>query len=199
MTIREYRPEDFDRVLAVMCDAFKADRLYEYFIEDPAQRQKFLNIFMQFRLKFGVKKGTVFVTDDVEGAIILIKPGQSMSVADLIRYGGMKAMLSCSNAQRKRIMAFNTFADAQAAQHMKQPYWHISPLCVSSQKQGQGYGSALLDHGLHYIASGPYSCYLETQDPQNIPFYQTHGFRTLSDVPVPDSDLSNHSMVYTAK
>ena len=41
MTIREYRPEDFDKVLAVMCNAFSKDRLYEYFIEDPAQRQEF--------------------------------------------------------------------------------------------------------------------------------------------------------------
>lgn len=199
MTIREYRPEDFDKVLAVMCDAFSKDRLYEYFIEDPAQRQKFLNTFMRFRLKFGVKKGKVFVTDDVEGAIILIKPNQSMSMVDLIRYGGMKAMLSCSSAQRKRIMAFNTFADAQAAQHMKQPYWHISPMCVSSQKQGQGYGSALLDHGLHFITSEPYPCYLETQDPKNILFYQAHGFQALSDVPVPDSDLRNYSMLYAVK
>lgn len=199
MKIREYRPEDFDKVLHVMCDAFSSDRLYEYFIEDPAQRQNFLNLFMKFRLRFGVKKGQVFVTDDVEGVIILLRPNKTMSPADLIWYGCLKAMLSCGSAQRKRIMAFNTFADTQAAGQMSQPYWHISPMCVSPRAQGQGRGSALLRHGLHYIASGPYPCYLETQNPQNIPFYQTHGFRTLSDVPVPDSNIRNHSMVYAAK
>ena len=127
MKIREYRPEDFDKVLRVMCDAFSKDRLYEYFIEDHAQRQNFLNLFMKFRLRFGVKKGQFFVTDDVEGVIILLRPNETMSPADLIRYGGLKAMLSCGSAQRKRIMVFNTFADTQAAGHMK----HTFPPCAS--------------------------------------------------------------------
>ncbi len=180
-----------------MCDAFLHNRLYGYFFEDEISRKKFLTSFMRFRLKYGIEKGKVFVSDDCESVIILINPHQKMSVIDMIRYGGMKAIFACSKSQRKKIMSFNAFADAQTEKNIEQPYWHISPICVSQKKQGQGYGYALMQYSLDFMKSYSHQCYLETQDPKNVAFYQKHGFQAVADVKFPDADIRNYSMVYS--
>lgn len=198
MNIREYQHNDLNKIINTMCDAFLEDGLYKYFIEDEIQRMNFLKQFMKFRLSFGLKKGKVFVSEDCEGVVILIKPNKKMSIVDLIRCGGMKAILTCDSAQRKKIMNFNSFVDAHTHKNIKQPYWHISPICVSTQKQGNGYGSALIQYSLDYIKD-ECPCFLETQHPRNVSFYKKCGFQLVSDVKLPDVNIRNYAMIYSGR
>lgn len=109
MKIRQIEKNDAANVIISMCRAFKADPLYSYFIEDEKTRDEFLKLFMSFRLKYGIKHGKVFVSDDGKGVAIWIKPNHKMSPVNLIMCGGLKAMKSCTKSQRQRIMTFNNF------------------------------------------------------------------------------------------
>lgn len=195
MKIREYQKDDFTKLIDTMCDAFQDDVLYTCFIEDKSARIEFLKKFMKFRLKVGLKKGTVFVSDDGEGVLVLLAPNKGMNLMDLIQCGGIAAILRCNKLQRTKISEFNTFAETQAKKTIKQPYWHISPICVSHQAQGKGYGAALMNHALQYIKQGS-PCYLETQNPENLSFYKKYGFIECSDDAWLDTGIRNFSMVY---
>ncbi len=198
MNIREYRKSDFDSLHSVMCDAFSSDSLYSYFIEDEEERKKFVQQFMKFRLKFGIKKGKVFVTDDCNCLLILIMPNQEMKPGDLLTLGGMAAMMHCSKEQRNRIVSFNALADKQKEKMISQPYWHISPICVETSVQGNGYGSALMNYAVKYM-NNEYPCYLETQSSRNIHFYGKFGFQETEKICVPDSELISYSMILNKK
>ena len=166
--IRAFQKSDTAQVVATMAAAFANDALYRYFIPEDAARQSFLEKFMAFRLRYGLKYGTVLVTNDGEGVAIFLRPGHQMNPADLLVCGGLRAMLPCTKEQRDRIMGFNSFADELATKVVKQPCWHLSPICVAPESQGKGAGKALMKQGLSQLRQ---SCYLETQSPENVSFY----------------------------
>ena len=146
--IRAFQKSDTEKVVSVMSDAFADDALYRYFVEDEAERKAFLKPFMAFRLRYGRKYGKVLVSGGGEGMAVFLAPGHQMSRADLLLCGGLAAMLPRTKAQRESIMGFNSFADELAAKAVKQPCWHLSPICVAPDSQIKGVGKALVARGL---------------------------------------------------
>lgn len=151
---------------------------------------------MAFRLRYGLKYGTVLVAGGGAGAAIFLAPGHQMGPKDLLLYGGLSAMLPCTKAQRERIMGFNDFADAIAAPAAERPCWHLSPICVEPSSQGKGLGKALVAYGLAQIQAVSQPCYLETQSEKNVAFYQACGFRVVSRTPVPGTGLDHWGMLW---
>lgn len=196
MKIREMTKADTEAVVETLSLAFENEALYAYFIPDAAARAAFVRRFLRFRLRYGLKKGRVFVTDDCSGVAIWIRPGQSMTPFDLIRYGGLAAMLRCDKDARGRLMSFSNFADEQQAKVIAQPFWHLSPIAVRPDCQGRGLGTALMEQGLQMIRESGTPCYLETQTEQNRKFYQALGCTLKQSVPVPGAGFDNISLVF---
>lgn len=191
--IRAFQKSDTARVVSTMAAAFANDALYRYFIPEDAARQSFLKTFMAFRLRYGLKYGTVLVANEGEGVAIFLASGHQMNPTDLLLCGGLRAMLPCTKEERDRIMGFNSFADELAAKAVQQPCWHLSPICVTPAAQGKGVGKALMTQGLSQLRQ---PCYLETQSSQNVPFYESCGFREIFHTPVPGTDMSHWGMLW---
>ena len=194
--IRPFQKQDTPRVVNTMAAAFAEDALYRYFVKEEAERKAFLEAFMAFRLRYGQKYGKVFVADGGEGVTIFLKSGHQMGPADLLLCGGLRAMLPRTKEERERIMGFNDFADKLAAQAVKGPCWHLSPICVAPASQGKGIGKALMACGLSQVRASGQLCYLETQSAGNAAFYQVCGFREVSRTPVPGTEMEHWGMLW---
>lgn len=194
--IRPFQKQDTPRVVNTMAAAFAEDALYRYFVEEEAERKAFLEAFMAFRLRYGQKYGKVFVSDGGEGVAIFLKSGHQMGPADLLLCGGLRAMLPRTKEERERIMGFNDFADKLAAQAVKGPCWHLSPICVAPASQGKGIGKALMACGLSQVRASGQLCYLETRSAGNAAFYQVCGFREVSRTPVPGTEMEHWGMLW---
>lgn len=193
--IRLITKQDVPKVVRTMADSFQQEDLYTYFLPDEGQRAAFLEKFMLFRLKFGMKYGTVLVTDDCQGVAVFLPPENKMKPKDLLLLGGASAMMSCDKEARQRIMNFNNYADEACAACIQAPHWHISPICVSPAFQGKGYGSALMAYGNEHVITPGTPCFLETQSAKNEGFYIKFGFVKQSSTTVPNSTLPHITMV----
>lgn len=60
--------------------------------------------------------------------------------------------------------------------HPHEPHWYLALFGVDPTFQGSGIGSMLLKHRLNLCDETGMPAYLETQKPENVPYYERFGF-----------------------
>ncbi len=196
MLIRKITKKDMRVVQGTMADSFEHDPLYSYFVNDNERRKRFLTVFMHFRLLFGIKKGATRILDDGSGVAVWIPPGIKMRPMYLALYGGFTALLQCAKDERKRILDYVNYVDDILDRHINGEYWHLAPLCVSPERQGQGLGSALLRDGLARTSKTGLPCVVTTQTLANKAFYEKNGFTTLDHTFVAGTQVHNILLIH---
>jgi ribosomal protein S18 acetylase RimI-like enzyme len=66
----------------------------------------------------------------------------------------------------------------------KKPHWHIDPLCVLPERQGEGIGSQLLTYFCNYIDEQNAAAYHETDQEQNVRLYEKFGYKVVETEPI---------------
>jgi GNAT superfamily N-acetyltransferase len=66
----------------------------------------------------------------------------------------------------------------------KEPHWHLGPLAVVPERQGQSIGSQLLKHFCNYVDKTGQAAYLETDRPENVRLYERFGWRVKEEATV---------------
>jgi len=85
-----------------------------------------------------------------------------------------------------------TFAKNDA--RPKEPHFYLNVLGVHPDHQGEGIGAKLLRHTLVEVDEKKMGAYLETGNPDNIPFYEKFGFRHRATATVPGAKMPFHTM-----
>lgn len=62
-----------------------------------------------------------------------------------------------------------------------EPHWHLGPVAVDSQLQGQGIGAALMTEFCRRMDERSALAYLETDKSENVRFYQKFGFKVVAE------------------
>ena len=74
------------------------------------------------------------------------------------------------------------------ASHPKTPHWYLWSITVAPTHQRQGVGTALLRHGLDRVDESGLGAYLETQNRDNLAYYERFGFVTSNIIqPAPEA------------
>lgn len=63
-----------------------------------------------------------------------------------------------------------------AKHDMKEPHWHLGPVGIERELQGQGIGSLLMREFNALVDAEHCAAWLETDKEQNVEFYRKHGF-----------------------
>jgi ribosomal protein S18 acetylase RimI-like enzyme len=77
-----------------------------------------------------------------------------------------------------------TMSRAWAERDPREPHWHIGPIGVLPELQGQGVGSRLIQSCINVVDRDGLGAYLETSNPANPPLYRRFGFTTTDEAPV---------------
>ena len=72
----------------------------------------------------------------------------------------------------------------------------IEPVFVAPEHQGQGIATKLIRQGIEELTAKGYKIGLETQNPDNIPFYEKLGFVLKADEFFKSEKIHNYYMVY---
>ncbi len=63
----------------------------------------------------------------------------------------------------------------------KKPHWHLDPLGVTPELQGQGIGSQMMKYYCKHVDELGIAAYHETDRPENVKFYERFGFKVVGE------------------
>lgn len=136
-----------------------------------------------FRVMFGDLAGDVFVAKDdgrVVGVMRMVEwPKCQLTALEKLRI--LPGMLRAGPGVMLRGMEGRS---TWSRSDPKTAHWHLDPLVVVPDRQGQGIGSRLLREFCARVDQTGRPAYLETDRPENVELYQRFGFHVTKEAAV---------------
>ncbi|HEY1389771.1 MAG TPA: GNAT family N-acetyltransferase [Ktedonobacterales bacterium] len=178
---------DVRRIAALFARAFQDDPLMRYAIPDAQRRRRLLPRLMRLNVRYGCRYGEVYCTPEYTGAAIWLPPGDATYTLWRMLCAGMfVAPLRLPWPVLRRLAAVESRAQSLHERYAPDPHWYLAQIGVEPALQRQGIATRLLRPMLARIDSARLPCYLETENPANIPIYQRYGFQVAAEDAVPD-------------
>ncbi len=166
------------------------DSLLLAFAADPAFRamyptpEKYVAGFPVFTDAFGgaaFDHGTAHALPDFSAVALWFPPGEAPDDGP-IEEAVEKTVILDPKPLEDTMAVLERMGEVHAAQPEK--HWYLAFLGVESGKQGQGLGSILMKECLLTVDEQHMPAYLESSNPQNVPFYERHGFEILETIDI---------------
>ena len=123
-----------------------------------------------------LRYGHTYTTDDRAGAALWAPPGTWRgSASDALQVAWPMLRLCGPGGARRGIGVLRA---SERAHPEGDDHWYLAILGTHPDHQGRGVGSALLRPVLERCDLDGSGAYLESSKPENVPFYERHGFRT---------------------
>lgn len=177
--------------------AFQNDPLMVYLTPDASRRRRLLPALFGVVARYCLRYGTIYTTPDLDGVACCLPPGQTMpTIGRMLRSSLRGAPVQLGLSGLVRFLHASKYMDEAHEQTMAGAHWYLWVLGVDPQQQGHGFGGKLVQMLLQQAREQNLPCYLETENPRNVPFYQQHGFRLKSETVVPNSEVHVYAFLW---
>jgi len=199
MEIRTIRSSEVPVAAAVLGRGMRDNPLHVVALgHDPTVRERALTgVFRSFLAMEVAKKGRVvgaFKDGALVGVCGMMRPG-CCQLAPPERVVLLPRLLwHCGlGGTGKLLSQFGNWSRLDLAA----PHWHLGPVGIEPELQGQGVGSLLLREFSRMVDTEATAAWLETDKEINVSFYRKHGFEVAAEKVV--NGLPNWFMKRTAK
>ncbi len=186
-------PDYLKKLCKIAGRAFQDDPTTIFTYPDEKERREKLQYGFRMIYNYGIRHGVTYaISENLEGFIVWLPYDKVYpSTWTMMRYGGFYAMRKVGLKLRamKRSMTVFNYMETRHKELAPFEHWYLQNIAVTPEEQGKGYGSQLLTAMYQKIDSEGLPIYLETNQEQNLPFYQKHGFEVLEQVIIPDTDV----------
>ena len=189
-TIRRATPADADRLVATIVAAFVTDPAWDFIT--GGDRERVDPHFARALFHSRVNSGTVWVTDDCTAAALWEL--RDVHVADDPRIKSTEGHDDSARAWAayreavgedtwNRLEIYEQELEKRAP---TRPYWYLGVLATHPEYHNQGLASALLASTFALADEAHLPCWLETEEVENITFYENRGFTERVNFDLPD-------------
>ena len=169
--VRRASETDRTRSLDVITDAFAQDPVVRWFFPDDATYPSRAAAFFGFLFDVRLAVDGIWVTDGGEAAAMWSPPGAAADEWEERRWDQAAAELAPDEVAR-----CDAWDAAVAPHHPETPHWYLGVLATASERQGQGFGSAVAQPGIDAAAVVGLPAFLETGVERNVALYERMGF-----------------------
>ncbi|MEV3904987.1 GNAT family N-acetyltransferase [Mycobacterium sp. NPDC050551] len=170
--------------------AFFDDPVMAWMVPDPARRAKGLpTMFAAMTRHHFMAGGGVEVArrgGDIGAAALWDPPGRWQHS----RSEEFRMMPRFLWAARGRVARGQQLTDLMKEQHPEEPHWYLGVIGSDPTVRGGGFGQALMRSRLDRVDAEHAPAYLESSNPDNVPYYQRFGFDVTGEIILPDDGPS---------
>jgi GNAT superfamily N-acetyltransferase len=180
---------------AVMARAFFDDPFFTFVLPKPDRRRRLLPWIFEKTISYGLRSGKVFTTPALEGVALWLGPDKtSLGGMDTLLTGLFLLPIKLRWRELGRSLRLARSAGQLHTQTVSGRHWYLVDLGVEPDLQGQGVAGALLQPVLALADRQALPCYLETNNPGNLPFYEHYGFMVAGHVQARQGDPQTWAM-----
>lgn len=185
----------------VLGRAFHDDPMSRYLVPDDAKRARLLPIFFSIQVQYCLRYGEVYTNPGLDGVACWLSPSNTVPTFGRLARVGVRSpgvrRVPCEfglSGLRRYLDAERYSGDIhrRAAPEL---HWYLWIIGVEPACQGKGIGGLLMQPVLARASAQGLPCYLETNNADNVPFYQKYGFRVVSDGEIPGRGLRVWAML----
>jgi GNAT superfamily N-acetyltransferase len=170
---RRANARDVPRIARTLASAFFDDPVFRWaYPHDDRRREVLPSIFSLFTEALQ-RHDETYVAGDAGGAALWVPPGRQ-PVADEDADDFNRRLEEAAGADGERLFEVAELVDER---HPPGSYYFLYFLGVEPTRQGQGGGSALLEHMLRRCDREGARAYLDATSQRNKQLYERHGFR----------------------
>lgn len=180
--VKEGAPADISGIADALVSAFHDDPVMLYIFDKDKGREKRTRALFVSESRRALTRGALHTTAGgaAQGAAIWMAPNKwKTGGLELLGQIPLLFGMGLTNAPR----ALGVLSKMEKV-HPEEPHWYLAVLGTSTEHQGKGVGSALIQPVLERCDTDGTPAYLESSKESNIPFYRRHGFEVTGEVNV---------------
>lgn len=184
--VRPARRADVAALSRVLGRAFHDDPVMRWLQPDAARRTAALPTFFATVARhhfLASSASEVAVSADGVGAAALWDPPGRWQQTSREQVAMVPGVL---RAFRGRLGAARALAEQMKAVHPEEPHWYLAIIGSDPAVRGGGFGAALMRSRLQRCDAEGAPAYLESSNPDNVPYYNRFGFEVTGQIVVPD-------------
>ena len=163
---------DQDRAIDTVTAAFISDPIARWEFRDAHQYLTYYPRLVRAFAGRAFDSGTAHSVEAFSGVALWLPPGvnsDEYAVGVLVEQG-------IPASEQEEIFGF---FGQMGEYHPTDQHWYLAAIGVDPARQGRGYGSALLRHGLERCDAQGVPAYLEATSERNKELYESHGFAAI--------------------
>jgi acetyltransferase (GNAT) family protein len=180
----------------LLARAFASDPFMVYAMPSSQRRSRVLPVLFRIIVRYCLRYGAIYATSNLDGVACCLPPGQTATIGRLALISVSAPPLQLGLTGLRRFLRVSTVAERAHTQAAPGAHWYLWALGVDPACQGRGRGCQLVRTVLRQARARDLPCYLDTENPRNVPFYQRLGFRLVSETMIPSSDVSISTMLW---
>jgi len=189
---RRVSEEEYEKAVEILTEAFFEDPMIKYVFKDR-ERKEIRRLYGVMTKAYAPSSDIYFDSEEPNGMIQWIDSEKEPGVMAWLRSGAMR-MIGSPISSLFRLMKTGMEIFKTQKECMKGHNLHLILLAVLPRKQGMGIGKKLMNLFIQEADSRGLPCYLETQNPSNLRFYESFGFSVVKEIEI-SPELRSWSMV----
>ncbi|MGQ0826952.1 MAG: GNAT family N-acetyltransferase [Bacteroidota bacterium] len=166
-------------MIDILCESFDTNKSVNYVVKQDKNRKKRIRKLMEYSFDLCYLFGDVYLSDDKKACALTMLPDKKKTTLKTVM---LDAKLAVSCVGLSRVGKILKRDSKIKSQYPKDPIYYLWFIGVNTNEQGKGIGSALLKQLIKESDALKRPIYLETSVPENIRFYNKHGFNIYNEL-----------------
>jgi GNAT superfamily N-acetyltransferase len=183
--------------IKMLTRAFWTYPILTYYFPEESLRRYISDSMLAFPIYTCLRYGEIYSTSQQLEGVAVWSPSEKYPVSfwGILRTVPLRYIFGMTLNEMARMQTVDRFLNDIHKRLVPYSHMYLEILGVDPPYQKRGFSSKLMKPMLQRLDREQRPCFLETQDPQDVPIYQHFGFEIIDQSAIPESPLTSWALL----